>query len=74
MIVLDKNSNANIDRTVKELSTIFRIDDGGSIDEYLGVKVKKLADRTILLTQPQLIDNILIDLNFWIPMESLNRT
>ena len=67
LIVFDKDSDANIDQTVRELSKIFRVDDGGSIDEYLGVKVKRLADGTISLTQPQLIDSILIDLQLLDP-------
>ena len=62
LILLDKDSEDNIDKAVDDLLTIFRIDDGGSIDEYLGVKVQQLDEATILLTQPQLIDSILIDL------------
>ena len=62
LILLDKDSEQNIDKAVDDLSTIFRVDDGGSIDEYLGVKVQRLDGATISLTQPQLIDSILIDL------------
>ena len=62
LILLDKDSEDNIDKAVDDLLMIFCIDDGGSIDEYLGVKVQRLDEATILLTQPQLIDSILINL------------
>ena len=58
LILLDKDS----DKAVDDLLTIFCVDDRGSIDEYLGEKVQRLDEATILLMQPQLIDSILIDL------------
>eukprot|EP00978_Attheya_sp_CCMP212_P044563 scaffold314436_cov35-Attheya_sp.AAC.1 len=40
----------------------FHITDEGDISDYLGVKVEKLADGTMTLTQPHLIDQIISDL------------
>eukprot|EP00978_Attheya_sp_CCMP212_P034334 scaffold143320_cov71-Attheya_sp.AAC.1 len=40
----------------------FNITDEGDISDYLGVKVEKLADGTMTLTQPHLIDQIISDL------------
>lgn len=47
-----------------ELGKRFEITDEGDIDEYLGVKVTRLPDGTITLTQPHLIDSIIADLGF----------
>ena len=49
---------------MEELGNRFDITDEGNIDEYLGVKVTRLTDGTILLTQPHLIDSIIADLGF----------
>ena len=53
-----------IEKCMKDLSEQFDITDEGDIDEYLGVKVTKLPDGTITLTQPHLIDSIIADLGF----------
>ena len=50
---------------MKEMGQRFDITDEGAVDEYLGVKVTHLEDGTISLTQPHLIDSIMIaDLGF----------
>jgi Reverse transcriptase (RNA-dependent DNA polymerase)/GAG-pre-integrase domain len=49
---------------MSELGTRFEITDEGDIDEYLGVKVTRMPDGTITLTQPHLIDSIISDLGF----------
>jgi hypothetical protein len=54
----------DIDTCMIELGQCFDITDEGDIDEYLGVKVTRLDDGTIKLTQPQLIDSIIADLGF----------
>ena len=52
----------NIDKALKEMQTIFDIEDEGELEEYLGVKIQHHDDGRIEFTQPQLIDSILIDL------------
>ena len=51
-----------IDAVVADLRTCtncFTVDDQGDIVDFLGIQVQKLSDRTIQLTQPQLIDSII---------------
>jgi Reverse transcriptase (RNA-dependent DNA polymerase) len=47
-----------------ELGKRFEITDEGEIDEYLSVKVTRIDNETIELTQPHLIDSIIEDLGF----------
>jgi len=42
----------------------FKVTDEGEIDDYLGVKVERLEDGRIKLSQPHLIDQILEELGF----------
>jgi len=51
--------HAQIDK-LKQLG--YRVDEMGDVCDYLGVKIDKLPDGRIKLTQPQLIDQILHDL------------
>jgi hypothetical protein len=53
-----------IDQCMRELGKRFEITDERDIDEYLGVKVTRMPDGTISLTQPHLIDSIIADLGF----------
>ena len=53
-----------IETCMEDLGKHFDITDEGDIDEYLGVKVTRLQDGTISLTQPHLIDSIIADLGF----------
>ena len=55
---------ADIDKCMSDLSSKFEITDEGDIDEYLGVKVTRLDDGRITLTQPHLIVSIIQDLGF----------
>ena len=55
---------AEIAQCMTELGARFDITDEGDIDEYLGVKVTRMPDGTITLTQPHLIDSIIADLGF----------
>ena len=55
---------AEIDMCMSELGRRFDITDEGDIDEYLGVKVTRMKNGTIELTQPHLIDSIISDLGF----------
>ena len=47
---------------IKNLSVECKIEDKGQIEDYLGVNVKYTNDKSIELTQPQLIEEILKDL------------
>jgi len=57
--VLQKNSN----RAVTELANVFDIEDKGDVTEYLGIKTDKLPGGVIKLYQPDLIDQIIAELN-----------
>ena len=55
-----------IDEVVADLcksTQNFTIDDQGEVGDFLGIQIQKLADGSIVLTQPQLIDSIIQDLH-----------
>ena len=55
-----------IDEVVADLhksSQNFTIDDQGEVGDFLGIQIQKLANRSIDLTQPHLIDSIIQDLH-----------
>ena len=59
-------SDKAIDQVVNDLracSRPFMVDDQGDVGDFLGIQVQKQDDGSILLTQPQLIDSIIIDLH-----------
>jgi hypothetical protein len=51
-----------IERLVKEIGSIFKIEDQGNLSDYLGMKVKKNEDGSMEWTQPNLINSILKEL------------
>lgn len=55
-------SKAEIDECYKDLTSKFDVEDEGTIEDYLGVKISRTGDNKWELTQPQLIDSILSDL------------
>ena len=55
-------SQKNIEKALKEMQTIFDVEDEGTLEDYLGIHVTKRNDGTIELKQPHLIDSILADL------------
>ena len=64
-IVFGLGSQA-IDQVVADLhacSRHFTVDDQGNGGDFLGIKVQNQEDRSIMLTQPHLIDSILKDLH-----------
>ena len=61
-ILIDKESQSNIDNLLKEMQAEFDIEDEGNLEDYLGVHVTRNKDGTILLSQPHLIQSILEDL------------
>ena len=55
-----------IDEVVADLrksTQNFTIDDQGEVGDFLGIQIQKLADGSIVLTQPHLIDSIIQDLH-----------
>jgi len=52
-----------INQEIKALSEECKIEDKGQIEDYLGVNVNYMQDKYIELTQSQLIDEIINDLN-----------
>lgn len=55
-------SESEIDEEIKLLSKECKIEDKGQLEDYLGINVHYRDDTSIELTQPQLIDEILNDL------------
>jgi hypothetical protein len=55
--------NSDVDEAFRLVRTRFQLGEEGDLCDYLGVKVTKLPDGTITLTQPHLIDAVLTDLN-----------
>jgi len=60
-IVLDKEESG-INKCITDLQSKFKVQDEGTLEDYLGVLVKHQPDGSILLSQPHLIDSILKDL------------
>ena len=58
--------NSVIDKAVRMLRSSkqnFTIKDEGAVGDFLGVRINRHDDGTITLTQPQLIESIIMDLN-----------
>jgi hypothetical protein len=53
---------SNVDKAICLVKTKFQLGEEGDLCNYLGIKVTKLPDGTITLSQPHLIDAILTDL------------
>ncbi|KAG7349703.1 reverse transcriptase RNA-dependent DNA polymerase [Nitzschia inconspicua] len=64
-IIIDKESQHNIDTLFKELSQHFNVEDEGQLSDYLGVQISMPEQGKYQFTQPQLIDSILEDLALW---------
>lgn len=62
--ILLSPSKKYIDASLQDLRQSFKLTDEGNIADYLGIKVTRLATGIISLTQPQLIESILRDINF----------
>ena len=64
-IVFGPNDKA-IDEVVTDLRNStqnFTLDDQAEVGDFLGIQIQNLDDRSIILTQPQLIDSIMHDLH-----------
>ena len=57
-------SKDKVDQCIKELQTRFNISVEGDVSDYVGVNIEKQEDGTIHMTQPQLIQGIIKELNF----------
>ena len=53
---------SDVEEAICLVKTKFQVGEEGDLCDYLGIKVTKLPDGTITLTQPHHIDNILTDL------------
>jgi Reverse transcriptase (RNA-dependent DNA polymerase) len=51
-----------LDERMKEISTFFEIEDQGTIQDYLGIKIRHTNSGQIQFTQPHLITSILVNL------------
>ena len=61
--ILFSPNNSLIDETIEKLRDAkFNIEDQGTVNDFLGIKVERFPDGTIRLTQPNLIESILQDL------------
>jgi hypothetical protein len=60
-ILLGPNKE-EIDNLVGKLAKTFKIEDQGNLSDYLGIKIEKKEDGTLVWTQPTLIHSILKDL------------
>ena len=54
-----------IERIMKTLSKNFKIEDQGTLNDYLGVHIERKEDGTLEMTQPTLILSILKDVSLW---------
>ena len=57
-------SRDKVDQCIKEIQTRFNISVEGDVSDYVGVNIEKQEDGTIHMTQPQLIQGIIKELNF----------
>ncbi|KAG7339612.1 reverse transcriptase RNA-dependent DNA polymerase [Nitzschia inconspicua] len=64
-IIIDKESQSNIDTLFKELTQHFNVEDEGQLSDYLGVQISMPEQGQYQFTQPHLIDSILEDLGLW---------
>jgi len=62
--ILISKTDKLIKAAIKEISENFEITAEGEVDVYLGVKVEKLEDSRVKMSQPYLIDQILKGLGF----------
>ena len=51
-----------IDLLVKKLGEKFKIEDQGNLSDYLGIKIERKDDGTMIWTQPNLIKSVISDL------------
>ena len=57
-------SQESIDKCIEELQAKFNISIEGDVSDYVGVNIEKQEDGSIHMTQPQLIQSIIKEMNF----------
>ena len=57
-------SNENITKEVELFKANFNISVEGDLCDYVGVNIERKKDGTVHMTQPQLINSVLKELNF----------
>jgi Reverse transcriptase (RNA-dependent DNA polymerase) len=62
--ILFSPSPENLRKCVDELHQHFKLTEEGDISDYVGVNIEKRPDRTIHMSQPQLIRGIIKEMNF----------
>ena len=63
--ILAGPDDAELDKVIQDMgSTGLELTKEGDLSDFLGVNIERKVDSTVLLTQPQLINQILSDLNF----------
>lgn len=63
-VIIMGPQKGDIDACIQDVKGIFNHTDKGNFSNYLGIKVTKLIDGHISLSQPHLIDAIIADLKF----------
>jgi hypothetical protein len=57
--------DSTIDQLIKDLSSTFLMEDQGTVNDFLGIRISKdSSTRTITMTQPGLIESIIQDIGF----------
>ena len=63
--ILAGPDDAELDKVIQDMrSTGLELTEEGDLSDFLGVNIERKADGTVHLTQPQLINQILSDVNF----------
>ena len=62
MLVVSPNER-EIQHFIRDLGKNYTLTDEGPVDEYLGVKIERLKDGRVRMTQPKLTDQIISDLD-----------
>jgi len=62
--ILAGPDKSEINRTISEMKRKFNMTEEGSLEDFLGINIKRNTDGSIHLSQPHLIDQILQQLHF----------
>jgi Reverse transcriptase (RNA-dependent DNA polymerase) len=55
---------SSIDKELKEMQKVFNISINGDLNDYVGVNIKRTNDGMLRMTQPQLTNSVLKEVNF----------
>ena len=64
-IVIDPDNSSKIDKLIQEIKDLdYNVTDEGDLEDYLaGITIEKLGNKSFKMSQPQMIQQILQDLN-----------